>query len=93
MFPPTPECSTQDLRVEAFLVFADLWGVAVGSDVGRVDVDHRDLSGFVQPGLLLPQQLISKHGWDTIEEKTDDETKKHITGWSFLDGEQVKKKG
>lgn len=47
MLPPTPECSTQDLRVEAFLVFADLRRVAVGSDVSGVDVDHRDLSGFV----------------------------------------------
>ncbi len=47
MFLLTPECSTQDLGVEAFLVFADLWCVTVGSDVGRVDIDHRDLSGFV----------------------------------------------
>ncbi len=47
MFPLTPERSTKDLRVEAFLVFADLWCVTVGSDVGGVDIDYRDLSGFV----------------------------------------------
>lgn len=58
----TPERSTQDFRVEALLVFADLRRVAVRPDVGRVDVDHGDLPGFVQPGLLLLllQQLIRK---------------------------------
>ena len=68
MPPLTPECRTQNLRVEAFLVFADLWRVAVGSDVGGIHVDHRDFPGFVESGLLLPQQLIRKHGWDTTEE-------------------------
>lgn len=47
MFSLTPERSTQDLRVEAFLVFADFWRVTVGSDVRRVDIDNRDLPGFV----------------------------------------------
>lgn len=43
----TPQSSTQNLRVEAFLVLANLWRVAVGSDVGGVDVDHRDLSSLI----------------------------------------------
>lgn len=60
---PTPQCSTQDLRVEALLVFADFRCVAVRSDVRGVDVDYGDLSGFIESGLLLSQQLISKHSW------------------------------
>lgn len=45
--PLTPECRTQDLGVEALLVFADLRCVAVRPDVGGIDVDHGDFSGFV----------------------------------------------
>ncbi|KAF3836405.1 hypothetical protein F7725_028963 [Dissostichus mawsoni] len=44
---------TEDLRVEAFLVFADLGRVAVRPDVGRVNIDYGDLSGLVEPRLLL----------------------------------------
>ena len=58
----TPESGTQDLRVEALLVLADLRRVAVGPDVGGVDVHHRNLSGLAQSGLLLPHQLIGEHG-------------------------------
>lgn len=48
----TPECGAEDLRVEAFLVFAYLWRVAVGTDVGGIHVDHGDLSGLVESRLL-----------------------------------------
>lgn len=58
----TPQSSTENLRVEALLVFPDLRGVAVGTDVGGVDVHHRDLPGFVQLGLLLPEQLAGEQG-------------------------------
>ena len=36
----TPECSTQDLRVEPLLVLANLWRVARRARVDWVDVDH-----------------------------------------------------
>lgn len=58
----TPESSTEDLRVEALLVLADLGGVAVGADVGGVHVHHRDLACLVQLGLLLPEQLTGEQG-------------------------------
>lgn len=58
----TPQSRAQDFGVEALLVLADLRRVAVRPDVGRVDVDHRDLPGLVEPRLLLLvlQQLVSK---------------------------------
>lgn len=39
----TPQSGAQHLRVELLLVLADLWSVAVRSNVGRIDVDHRAL--------------------------------------------------
>lgn len=51
----TPECSAQDLRVEPFLVLANLRRVALRAGVDRVDVDHRALPGRVSPqGLCQP---------------------------------------
>lgn len=45
----TPECCTQDLRVESLLVFADLWRIALRASVDRVNVDHRALPRRVGP--------------------------------------------
>lgn len=38
--PRTPQSGAENLGVEFLLVLANLWGVAVRSNVGRVDVDH-----------------------------------------------------
>lgn len=34
----------------------------MGTDVGGVDVHHRNLPGFVQLGLLLSEQLAGEQG-------------------------------
>lgn len=48
----TPQSSTQDLGVEFLLVFADLRGVALRTDVGRIHVDNRPL-----PRVLSSERL------------------------------------
>lgn len=58
VFALTPECSTQDLRVEPLLVFADLWCVALRAGVDRVDVHHRTLSGWVGPQRLCQPGIV-----------------------------------
>lgn len=58
LFVRTPECSTQDLRVEPLLVFADLWCVALRASVDWVNVHHRALSGWVGPQRLRQPGVV-----------------------------------
>lgn len=55
----TPECGAQDLRVEPFLVLANLWRVALRAGVDGVDVDHRALPGWVGPQGLRQPGVVS----------------------------------
>lgn len=72
-WPLTPQSRTQDLRVEALLVLPDLGRVAVRADVGGVHVDHRDLAGLVEPGLLLLllQELVGEQRCGTAVRNKD----------------------
>lgn len=55
----TPQCSTQDLRVEPLLIFADLWCVALRASVNRINVNHRSLSRRVGPQRLRQPGVVA----------------------------------
>lgn len=55
----TPQCSTQDLRVEPLLIFADLWRVALRASVNRINVNHRSLSRRVGPQRLRQPGVVA----------------------------------
>lgn len=54
----TPQCSTQDLRVEPLLIFADLWRVALRAGVDWINVDHGSLSRRVGPQRLSQPGVV-----------------------------------
>lgn len=43
----------------------------MGTDVGGVDVHHRDLPGFVQLGLLLSEQLAGEQGFKETQQNSE----------------------
>lgn len=55
----TPQCGTQDLRVEPLLIFADLWRVALRASVNRINVNHRSLSRRVGPQRLCQPGVVA----------------------------------
>lgn len=50
----TPQASAEDLSIELLFIFADLWGVALRSNVGGVDVHHRALPVGLSNTRLTP---------------------------------------
>ncbi len=50
----TPQTGTKDFSVELLLVFAYLWGIALRTDVGGVDVHYRALPVRLSNARLTP---------------------------------------
>lgn len=60
----TPECCTQDFRVEPLLVFADLGCVIRRAGVGGINIHHRSFSHF-HLQLLKPRTYRRNNSWKT----------------------------